>query len=122
MKEIRGEVQTLLIDLRQVCAELRPPMLDTLGLGATLRALAGDWSDQTGVVVQLDLPADAALRSLPGDVAVNVYRVVQEALSNVARHAHAARCRSIDSCSDLPPRDASTCARPAGSARCTDNV
>ncbi len=89
LKEIRGEVQELLTDLRQVCSELRPPMLDTLGLGAALRALAEDWSLQSGVAVHIDLPADGALRSLPGDVAVNVYRVVQEALSNVARHAAA---------------------------------
>jgi signal transduction histidine kinase len=89
MKEIRGEVQQLLTDLRQVCAELRPPMLDTLGLGAALRALAEDWSAQSGIAVHIDLPADAALRSLPGDVAVNLYRVVQEALSNIARHAAA---------------------------------
>ncbi len=89
LKEIRGEVQELLTDLRQVCAELRPPMLDTLGLGAALRALAEDWSAQSGVAVHIDLPADAALRSLPGDVAMNLYRVVQEALSNIARHAAA---------------------------------
>jgi signal transduction histidine kinase len=89
LKEIRGEVQTLLTDLRQVCAELRPPMLDTLGLGAALRALAEDWSAQNGVAVQIDLPADGALRSLPDDIAVNLYRVTQEALSNIARHAAA---------------------------------
>jgi signal transduction histidine kinase len=89
LKEIRGEVQELLTELRQVCTELRPPMLDTLGLGAALRALAEDWSAQSSVAVHIDLPADATLRSLPGDVAVNVYRVVQEALSNIARHAAA---------------------------------
>jgi signal transduction histidine kinase len=88
LKEIRGEVQGLLSDLRQVCSELRPPMLDTLGLGAALRALAEDWSAQNGIAVQIDLP-DTALRSLPSDVAVNLYRVVQEALSNVAHHAAA---------------------------------
>ncbi len=89
LKEIRGEVQELLTDLRRVCSALRPPMLDTLGLGAALRALAEDWSAQSGVAVHIDLPADAALRSLPGDVAMNLYRVAQEALSNVARHAAA---------------------------------
>jgi protein-histidine pros-kinase len=89
LKEIRAEVQDLLADLRQVCAELRPPMLDTLGLSAALRALADDWSTQKGIAIQLDLPAGAAPRSLPGDVAVNLYRVAQEALSNVARHAQA---------------------------------
>ncbi len=88
---MRAEVRELLSDLRRVCAELRPPMLDTLGLGAAIRALAQDWSAQSDVPVVLDLPPDTTLRSLPGDVVVNLYRVVQEALSNVAHHAEAHR-------------------------------
>jgi signal transduction histidine kinase len=86
---MRAEVRNLLADLRQVCAELRPPMLDTLGLGAALRALAEDWSTQHDVETRLDLPPDATLRPLPVEVSVNLYRIVQEALSNVARHAAA---------------------------------
>jgi signal transduction histidine kinase len=86
---MRAEVRQLLADLRQVCAELRPPMLDTMGLGAALRALAEDWSAQNGVAVRLELPPDADLRPLPDEVAVNLYRVMQEALTNVARHAAA---------------------------------
>ncbi|MDY7079673.1 MAG: histidine kinase [Chloroflexota bacterium] len=91
LESIRAEVRELLSDLRQVCVELRPPMLDTLGLGAALRALAQDWSAQSGVTVHLDLPTDATLRPLSGETAVNLYRVVQEALSNVTRHAEARR-------------------------------
>lgn len=89
LQAMRGEVRQLLVELRQVCAELRPPMLDTFGLGAAIRTLAEDWSAQYEVRVALELPPDAALRALPDDVAVNLYRVVQEALSNVARHARA---------------------------------
>ncbi len=91
LEAIRTEVRELLAELRRVCAALRPPMLDTLGLGAALRVLAEDWSAQHGVAVELDLPPNTALRPLPGEVAVNLYRVVQEALSNVARHAAARR-------------------------------
>jgi signal transduction histidine kinase len=91
LQDMRAEVRQLLADLRQVCAALRPPMLDALGLGAALRALAEDWSAQCGVPVHFDLPPNATLRSLPGEVAVNLYRVVQEALANVARHAAAQR-------------------------------
>jgi two-component system NarL family sensor kinase len=89
MTAMRAEVRGLLSELRQVCAELRPPMLDTFGLGAALRALAEEWSAQHGVAVHLDLPPDVELRPLPEDVAVNFYRVAQEALANVARHASA---------------------------------
>ncbi|MBN1139113.1 MAG: PDZ domain-containing protein [Anaerolineae bacterium] len=89
MTAMRAEVRGLLSELRQVCAELRPPMLDTFGLGAALRALAEEWSAQHGVAARLDLPSDVELRSLPEDVAVNFYRVAQEALANIARHASA---------------------------------
>jgi signal transduction histidine kinase len=89
LTSMRTEVRELLSELRQVCAELRPPMLDTIGLGAAIHTLAEEWSAQYETRVVLDLPPDAALRSLPGDVAVNLYRVVQEALSNIARHAEA---------------------------------
>ena len=89
LQAMRAEVRRLLAELRQVCAELRPPMLDTLGLGAALRALAEEWSEQSGVPITLDLPPDHTLRALPGEVTVNLYRVAQESLSNVARHAAA---------------------------------
>jgi len=91
LKAMRGEVRELLVELRQVCAELRPPMLDTLGLGAALCALTDEWSAQCGVTVNLELPPDATLRPLPDETVVNLYRVVQEALSNTARHAAAQR-------------------------------
>jgi signal transduction histidine kinase len=100
MNAMRGEVKGLLSELRAVCAELRPPLLDTLGLGAALRTLANEWSAQQDIAVHIELPPDAALRSLPGEVAVNLYRIVQEALSNVARHASArqvALCLTCDS-------------------------
>jgi signal transduction histidine kinase len=88
---MRSEMRGLLAELRQVCAELRPPMLDTLGLGASIRALAEEWSTQNNIATHLDLLPDVALRSLPSHVSVNLYRVVQEALTNVARHAQASQ-------------------------------
>jgi signal transduction histidine kinase len=109
LEAMRSEVRQLLADLREVCAELRPPMLDTMGLEAALQALGEDWSAQNGVTLQLDLPTGADLRPLPDEVAVNLYRVAQEALSNVARHA-AARQAAMhlsweDACLTLTIRD-----------------
>ncbi len=91
LEEIRAEVQALLAELRQVCAELRPPMLDTLGLGAAVQAMAEDWSAQHGVPVELELGSDGKFGSLKDAVAINLYRIAQEALSNVGRHAAAQR-------------------------------
>ena len=91
LEEIRGEVDALLAELRRVCAQLRPPVLDTLGLGVAVQALAGDWSAEQGTPVELELPSDGVLRALDDNVAVNLYRIVQEALNNVARHAAAER-------------------------------
>ncbi|MBN2006996.1 MAG: hypothetical protein JXA21_26840 [Anaerolineae bacterium] len=89
LSAMRSEVRSLLAELRQVCAELRPPMLDALGLGAALRALSNEWSDQHRIPVHIEFSDDAGLRSLPDEVSVNLYRVVQEALTNIARHAGA---------------------------------
>lgn len=89
LRALRAEVRDLLTELRDVCAELRPPMLDTIGLSAVLRVLAEDWTTQHHIPIQLDLAPDAALRALPGKVSVNLYRVAQETLTNIARHAHA---------------------------------
>ena len=89
LKEMRSEVRQLSSELRQVCAELRPPMLDTLGLGVALQTLAKEWADQNDVEIHLDLSPDATFRSLPGEVAVNFYRVAQEALTNIGKHAQA---------------------------------
>jgi signal transduction histidine kinase len=89
LRRLRGEVQSLLTDLRQVCVELRPPILDTLGLAAAIRALSEEWSAQTSIPVSCMLRSGAVLRYLEDHVTVNLYRIVQEGLSNVARHAAA---------------------------------
>jgi signal transduction histidine kinase len=91
LADARCEVQDLLSALRRICAQLRPPILDTLGLNAAIEALADDWSAEWGVPVEVEVGSDSALQSLDDEVAVNLYRIVQEALSNVARHAEAER-------------------------------
>ena len=88
---MRAEVRGLLNELRQVCAELRPPMLDTMGLAAALRALAEEWSTQNGIKFTIDVPSDTSLRALPDEVTINLFRVAQEAIANVARHPQAQR-------------------------------
>jgi signal transduction histidine kinase len=110
-------VQTL-EDTRQMSRLLRPQILDDLGLPAALRWLARSVGDATGLDCQLRM---GELPELDPELQTVVFRVVQEALSNVARHAAASRVsirlerradilrveveddgRGVDA--DLPPR------------------
>jgi len=70
-----------------VAAEMRPPMLDDLGLGPALRWHARGFSERTGINVVLRVP-DESLR-LPPEYELAGFRIVQEALVNVVRHARA---------------------------------
>ncbi len=78
-----------LAQVRDLSNLLRPSVLDDLGLGPALRALADEFAARTRIAVALDL--DGAGGRLAPDVEVVIYRVVQEALTNVARHAGASR-------------------------------
>ena len=89
LSEMREEVRVLLSELRRVSVELRPPMLDMIGLGAAVRDLAQEWAQHHPLALVLDLPPDANLHGLPDETAVNLYRIVQEALMNISRHAAA---------------------------------
>jgi PAS domain S-box-containing protein len=75
--------------LRRLAADLRPAVLDQLGLRAAIRSLARDFEARTGVRAHVDLAA-ADVRLDP-DLATTAYRILQEALTNVARHAGASR-------------------------------
>lgn len=84
------EIDRAMRGVRAMIQALRPPILDELGLAAALRAHAEGFANQTGIDVQLDLPPEEA-SSLGEETATTVFRIVQEALTNVARHAGAAR-------------------------------
>ncbi|MES2524911.1 MAG: GAF domain-containing sensor histidine kinase [Gemmatimonadota bacterium] len=84
-------VDTGIRSIRQVTSALRPSLLDDLGLLPALRSLVGDFAERSGLRAVLTAPA--ALPSLPPDAELALFRALQEALSNVARHAEA---RSID--------------------------
>ena len=90
-REAGALVGRALAQVRDLSNLLRPSVLDDLGLVAALRALADDFAERTRIAVSLDL--DGHTRRLVSDVEVVIYRVVQEALTNVARHAHASEVR-----------------------------
>lgn len=73
--------------VRRLALELRPPALDDLGLPAALGELAQRWAEQLNVPV--DYQSRGLRGRLPAEVALVLYRVAQEALTNVAKHAGA---------------------------------
>jgi signal transduction histidine kinase len=87
--ELRGELRTAIADIRRLVHGLRPPALDELGLVGALQRLA-ESCGADGLVVEVDVPRE--LPALPAAVEVAAYRIVQEALTNVVRHAGARTC------------------------------
>jgi signal transduction histidine kinase len=71
---------------------LRPSALDDLGLSAALRALAADVSERSRIKVDLDIETGG--RTFSPEIEVVLYRVVQEALTNIVRHAKASWVRA----------------------------
>jgi len=77
--------------VRRIAADLRPLMLDDLGLGDAAGWLVEDFARRSGVECRIDLPPAEQLEALGRDTAIAVYRVLQEALTNIARHSGAKR-------------------------------
>lgn len=87
--EVRNLVAAALDGVRQLAFELRPTVLDDMGLVPAVRRLAGDFDRRHGVRVELVLEGVADDSRFVPELETVVYRVIQEALTNVARHAHA---------------------------------
>jgi signal transduction histidine kinase len=80
------KITTMLMEqIRNLSLQLRPPMLDTLGLIPTLRWHFEHYTAQTHI--QVNFQAQLPQHSYPPETELTAYRVVQEALTNIARHA-----------------------------------
>jgi signal transduction histidine kinase len=73
--------------IENVMSDLRPPMLDDYGLLPALQWYANDFSDRTGIEVKVY--GDERMERLPQASEIALFRIAQEALNNVAKHAHA---------------------------------
>ena len=87
---IKAQTQAAISDIRRLVYDLRPPTLDELGLIPTIREQA-DSCSLSGLNVIVEAPQQ--LPPLPAAVEVAAYRIVQEALTNVVRHARSRACR-----------------------------
>jgi PAS domain S-box-containing protein len=81
---------SLMQDIHRLAWELRPAALDDFGLDMALRRYASEWSEHNGVAVDFHSQGVEAHR-LPTEVETTLYRITQEALTNVLRHAKAQR-------------------------------
>jgi len=76
-------------ELRRICRGLRPPLLDDLGLMPSVRQLVEEFEAHWPLEVDLDIRLDEDRFPVPSDVALSAFRVLQETLTNVVRHADA---------------------------------
>jgi signal transduction histidine kinase len=95
--EVRTLVVQALQDVRALAVELRPSALDDFGLGPALKRLAETFAQRSGIetVVETNLED-----RLPAEIETTLYRVVQEALTNVVKHAEAAHVSIVVSSQD----------------------
>jgi len=78
---------------RRIAADLRPLMLDDLGLADAVQWLVDDFAGRSGVRCEIEVSGEESLEALDPKVATAVYRALQESLTNVAKHAGATRVR-----------------------------
>lgn len=87
--KLRELIAATVAEVERISHDLRPSILDQLGLEAVLRATSNEFSRRTGVTVRLASRALAA--RLPADIELALYRIFQETLNNVEQHARAHR-------------------------------
>ena len=92
VEKMKGLVDTTVASVRRIAADLRPVMLDDLGLVAAMEHLLHGLSQRTGMIVGLDAEEDAGA-DFSEPLTGALYRMAQEALTNVVRHARATEVR-----------------------------
>ncbi len=99
-KDITLRLNTLIKNVRRIATELRPGMLDDLGLAASIEWQAHDFEKRSGIKCQLHLTADDI--EVNRDQALAIFRIFQEALTNVSRYAEAKNVEvKLDKSGDL---------------------
>ena len=81
--------------LRSMLIRLRPAEVDDLGLTPSLKKLINSWNNRSNGMTNYQLILNGNIDSLPDPLPVNLYRIVQECLTNIAKHAQASRAEVI---------------------------
>jgi two-component system NarL family sensor kinase len=93
LQKAQTNLSNAITEIRRISHHLHPRILDELGLSAAMEALAKEFSERTNISITITKPALSKL--LPDHINTTLYRVVQEALMNIEKHAQAAHT-SID--------------------------
>lgn len=91
--ELSALTDEIIGQVRRISAELRPGVLDDLGLAAALSWQAQEFEKRTGIVCAVDV--SVAAEQFRRELSTTLFRIVQEALTNVARHADASRVELV---------------------------
>lgn len=87
LDDLKDIVRSSVKDIRKIIYDLRPMSLDDLGLVPTLRKYIDDFTTETGIMVELMIRGEE--RTLPSSYEITIFRLVQEALTNMRKHSDA---------------------------------
>jgi signal transduction histidine kinase len=89
LREVQGIAQETLENVRRLSQRLHPNVLDDYGLEGAVEWYVQQVQEQTGLTITYEKQGEA-VKALPGETAIHVYRILQESLNNVVRHANSA--------------------------------
>jgi signal transduction histidine kinase len=120
LREVQGIAQETLENVRRLSQRLHPNVLDDYGLEGAVEWYVQQVREQTGLTITYEKEGEAAA-ALPGETAIHVYRILQESLNNVVRHANSAvawvRLRRNSSRLELEVEDRGVGLPPEGNRR-----
>src|ERR1700756_1711142 len=87
LSESKQLIEQILTETRTISHLMHPPLLDEAGLGAALRIYVEGFSQRSKIVADLQVPED--LPRLSRDLEISIFRIVQECLTNIHKHAEA---------------------------------
>jgi signal transduction histidine kinase len=89
LQSLYNQSYEIFVKIRSIARDLRPPVLDALGLRVAMQTYCTEFTRRTHLPVIFEADEDASLPELPDAYNITLYRTLQEALTNVIKHAHA---------------------------------